>query len=59
MKSKIVIFAKALVAAKRCNNVNVVLEDYDGNTDSFYIYKNDYELYKLILKEQENYLKGV
>lgn len=59
MKSKVVIFAKALVAAKRCNNVNAVLDDYDCNTDNFYIYKNDYELYKLILKEQENCLKGV
>lgn len=59
MKSKVVIFAKAVVATKRCNNINAVLDDYDYKTDSFYIYKSDYELYKLVLKEQENFLKGL
>lgn len=48
----IILFAQAVVNLGKCNSLDAVLDDYEHKTDSFYVYKYDYELYKQILKLQ-------
>lgn len=52
------VFAQAIVNTGKCNNVVAVLDDYDSQSDSFYVYKSDYELFKEVVRELSKALKN-
>lgn len=53
-KVRLTLFAKAIVARGKCNTVNAVLDDYDSAEDEFYYYRNEYRLFKEIMRLMEH-----